>query len=244
MKKLLLLVAIAALTLHASAQISDVQFRIGADYWKLNYTASPTQVNCGLCPQLIQQQPGTKDVIDGLQDSLMTENYFKGGLNIAISAAILTPALRGEVQIGPSMRKLTPEGDEVGSRYANQNVSVFFGFNPMQLDEFAGKFYLGSEQKTFLDLSDAGVYVQASYDTGFEEYVRSTNNLAVLARWQPTVWLSDEQRVGVALKAGARMWLLGNGKAEGPFVNANGIPKKVKPASDWFIGIGLKVAPF
>ena len=93
-------------------------------------------------------------------------------------------------------------------------------------------------------MSDGGVYVQASYDTGFEEFVRSTNNLAVLARWQPTVWLSDEQKVGIALKTGARMWLLGNGKPEGPFVNANGIPKKVKPGMDWFVGIGLKVAPF
>ena len=94
------------------------------------------QINCGLCPQIVKENPGTVDVIEGLQDSMIIENYFKGGLNFAISAAIFTPALRGEVQISPSMRRLTSPEDEIGSKYANQNVSVFLvsiPFNWMNL---------------------------------------------------------------------------------------------------------------
>ncbi len=243
MKKLFTLILWAACCLPLSAQISGMQIRAGWDMWKLGYTASSLQINCGLCPYIIEQEPGAELAIAQLRDSIRTEKYLHGGFNLAISASFLSPALRGELQISPSMRRLDTESERV-NRYANRNMSLLMGFNPLQLSEYAGRFYLGSKQRFYLDVSDAGAYVQFSYDGGFEEYVRSTSNVAVLARFQPTVWFSDQQRLGFSLRSGMRMWLLGNGNPEGPFLNSSGIPRRVKPDPDWFLGFSLIFAPF
>jgi hypothetical protein len=243
MKKFYLLFALAACCLHLPAQVNGIQIRAGWDMWKLGYTASSLQINCGLCPYIIEQQPGAELAIAQLRDSINVEKYMHGGLTLAIGASFLSPALRGELQISPSMRRLNTESERV-NRYANRNISLILGFNPLQLSEYAGRFYLGSNQRFYLDVSDAGAYVQLSYDGGFEEFVRSTNNVAVMARFQPTVWLSDQQRFGVSIRSGMRMWMLGNGKADGPFLNSSGIPRRVKPDPDWFLGIALILAPF
>lgn len=243
MKKLYTLLFLVVVILPLSAQVNDIRIRAGYDMWKLGYTASSLQINCGLCPYIIEQEPGTESAIAQLRDSISTARYMHGGINLAVSASFISPALRGELQISPSMRKLDTESGGI-NRYANRNLSLIVGFNPMQLDNFSGKYYLGSSQRLYLDMSDVGAYVQFSFDGGFEEYVRSTNNMAVMARFQPTVWLSDQQQFGISLRAGARMWLLGNRKAEGPFLNSSGIPKRVKPDPDWFLGFSIIVAPF
>ena len=229
--------------LHSTAQVSNIEIRVGGDLWRLSYTASSSQINCGLCPQIIGKEPGTELIISDLQDSVTNMSYTRSGLSLGLSASILSPAIRVEVQISPSMRKLNTEKDRVG-RYVNRNISALIGINPMQLSEYGGKYYLGTSQDLFLDLSDMGVYAQFSYDGGFEEFVRSTNNVAILARLQPTLWLNDQKQFGVSLRAGGRAWLLGNSQAEGPFIGANGLPKKVKPKMDWFLGIAVKISPF
>lgn len=243
MKKLSFFLVWAVCCLNLNAQVNDMQLRVGWDMWKLGYTASSLQINCGLCPYIIEQEPGAELAIAQLRDSMNVEKYMHGGFNLAISASFLSPALRGELQISPSMRRLDTESERV-NRYANRNLSLIVGFNPLQLSEYAGRFYLGSSQRFYLDVSDAGAYVQISYDGGFEEFVRSTNNVAVMARFQPTVWLSDQQQFGISVRSGMRMWMLGNGKAEGPFLNSSGIPRRVKPDPDWFLGLALIISPF
>lgn len=243
MKKLFTLLFLVVVILPLSAQVNDIRIRAGYDMWKLGYTASSLQINCGLCPYIIEQEPGTESAIAQLRDSISTSRYMHGGINLAVSASFISPALRGELQITPSMRKLDTESGGI-NRYANRNMSLIVGFNPMQLDNFSGKYYLGSSQRFYLDMSDVGAYVQFSFDGGFEEYVRSTSNVAVMARFQPTVWLSDQQQFGISLRTGARMWLMGNRKADGPFLNSSGIPKRVKPDPDWFLGFAIIVAPF
>ena len=245
MKNYYILVLLLILSITTHAQVSNIEIRVGGDLWKLGYTVSSSQINCGLCPQIIGENPDIQSTIFNLQDSVTINRYRRSGLNLALSASIGIPALRGEIQIGPSMRRLNTENDQIG-RYANRNISLFFGVNPMQFSTYFGKYYIGTDPTTayFLDLSDAGIFAQFSYDGGFEEYVRSTNNMALLARWQPTLWLNDQKRVGVALRGGARLWLLGNLNPEGPFIAPNGLPKKVRPEADWFAGIALKITPF
>ncbi|MEZ4776525.1 MAG: hypothetical protein R3D00_25340 [Bacteroidia bacterium] len=242
MKNLSLLIVFAAIAFHATAQITDIQVRFGADIWKLGYTASSLQINCGLCPQLIEQQPNTVFAINSLKDSLISENYINRGAVIAVSGAIWSPAIRAEIQISPSMRKL--DGENAQGRYVNRNFSTMIGINPLQFSKFAGRFYLGETQKLFLDFSDGGVYAQFSYDGGFEEYVRSTNNIALMARWQPTLWTSDQKRFGIALRGGAKVWMLGNENPEGPFLTPTGLPKKVRPDTDWFMGAAIRMTIF
>lgn len=242
MKKITLLTTFVALLLNCTAQITDVRVRLGADYWKLGYVASSSQINCGLCPQIIEQEPSTLFAINNLKDSIITESYLNRGLVVAVSASVFSPAIRAEVQISPSMRKLTNSNDQ--GRYVNRNISGLIGVNPLQFSPFAGRFYLGQTQKLFLDFSDGGVYAQFSYDGGFEEYVRSTNNIAMLVRWQPTLWLTDQKTMGVSLRGGARMWMLGNNHPEGPFHAAGGLPRKVKPNADWFLGLAVQMTVF
>ena len=232
-----------AITLTSFAQISDLTVRVGADIWKVGYTASSLQINCGLCPRIIEQAPEYQGIISELQDSVAIVGYTRKGAVISVSANLFSPAIVGEIQLSPSMRNLGAEGEPSG-RYVNRNVSAIIGFNPMVLTEYLGRYYLGDAQTFFLDFTDAGIYAQFSYDGGFEEFVRSTNNIAVMARFQPTIWDSDQKRFGVSIRTGARMWLLGNKKADGPFISPNGLPRKVKPHSDWFIGIALKARIF
>ncbi|RMG29374.1 MAG: hypothetical protein D6730_04005 [Bacteroidetes bacterium] len=243
MKSIISMSIALVLTLQLHAQVSGIEIRLGGDLWKTGYTASSSQINCGLCPRLANQSPETLELIRELQDSVVSEHYTRTGSTVAIAASLISPAFRVEVQVGPSMRKLNQDAEQIG-RYVNRNISAFVGLNPMQLTEYAGRYYLGAAQSFYLDLSDGGVYAQFSYDGGFEEFVRSTNNVAILARWQPTIWLSDEKQFGLALRGGLRYWLLGNGNARGPFTDANGLPKKVKPAPDWFLGFAIKIAPF
>ena len=243
MKRTITFIGLIIWGLALHAQITDLQVRVGADTWKLSYVASSSQINCGLCPQIIGSIPGAENIISGLQDSVSQYNYGRSGVNLALSASIFHPAIRAEVQLSPSMRKLNTHTDQV-SRYANRNISAFVGINPMQFDGFMGRYYLGRSQQLYLDMSDAGIYAQFSFDGGFEEYARSVTNVALLARWQPTLWLSDERRLGFSLRAGARMWMLGNSSRTGPFMGSNGLPKKVKPDPDWFLGIAVKVRPF
>ncbi|MEL6671358.1 MAG: hypothetical protein AAFR61_04175 [Bacteroidota bacterium] len=243
MKKLSILSVIFWLSSSLFAQISNVDIRVGADVWKLSYTYSSAQVNCALCPQIIAAYPEAEGTILSMQDSVVSHAYTRGGLSVAVGASILWPGLRAELQITPSMRRLATDIASSG-RYANRNISALIGVNPMQFYPYAGRFYLGDAQKAFLDLSDLGIYAQFSYDAGFEEFVRSTTNIGVLGRWQPTVWTSDQQRVGISLRLGGRMWLMGNQDAEGPFVSPSGLPKKVRPNADWFMGLGLKVNVF
>ena len=215
MKRIIFLLSLAFLALTLPAQITDIQVRLGGDAWKLSYTASSAQINCGLCPQIIGSLPGAEGIIHGLQDSVSQYRYNRTGINLAISASLFHPAIRAELQLSPSMRKLNTDADQI-SRYANRNVSAFIGVNPMQFDDFMGRYYLGRSQQLFLDLSDVGVYAQFSFDGGFEEYARSVSNVALLARWQPTVWLTDERKVGISLRTGGRLWLLGNRNPEWP----------------------------
>ncbi|MEM6800935.1 MAG: hypothetical protein AAF696_05995 [Bacteroidota bacterium] len=243
MKKIIFTLLISTLALSLSAQVRDIEIRMGGDLWRVSYTHAVSQINCGLCPQIIGEIPDAQGILLGLQDSVMNTAYVKGGANFAISASFLMPALHGELQIGPSMRKLNDQEDRIG-RYANRNISLFVGINPMEFSEFAGKYYLGQNQKLYLDFSDLGAYAQFSYDGGFEEFVRSTNNIALLVRAQPTLWLSNERKVGVYIRGGARTWLMGNTNANGPFIAPNGLPKKVRPKADWFVGMGLKIRAF
>ncbi|MEL6252481.1 MAG: hypothetical protein AAFR87_10770 [Bacteroidota bacterium] len=243
MKRSIFTLLIATLALSLSAQINDIEVRIGGDLWRVAYTNSVSQINCGLCPQLIGEIPDAQNIIFGLQDSVSSTAYVKGGANFSIGASFIIPALHGELQIGPSMRQLSKQADRIG-RYANRNISLFVGLNPMEFSEFAGKYYLGENQQLFLDFSDLGVYAQFSYDGGFEEFVRSTNNLAVLVRAQPTLWLNSDRKVGVYIRGGARTWLMGNTNANGPFLAPNGLPKKVRPKGDWFVGMGIKIRAF
>jgi len=243
MKKSTFTLILLTLALSLSAQISDVEIKFGGDIWKVGYTASISQINCGLCPQLIGEIPDAENFIFGLQDSVISESYMKGGANFSIGASFIIPALHAELQVSPSMRKMSQEADRIG-RYANRNISLFVGINPMEFKEFAGKYYVGQKQQLFLDFSDLGVYAQLSYDGGFEEYVRSTNNIALLVRAQPTLWLNSQRKLGIYLRGGARTWLIGNNNSSGPFLAPNGIPKKVRPKADYFMGIGLKIRAF
>ncbi|MEZ4827958.1 MAG: hypothetical protein R3C61_16995 [Bacteroidia bacterium] len=242
MKQITLLTAFVAMVLHAAAQITDVQIRLGADLWRLDYAASSLQINCGLCPQIIEQQPNTVFAINNLKDSIITEHYINRGAVIAVSGAIASPAIRAEIQISPSMRRL--DGENAQGRYVNRNFTTMLGIQPLQFSQFAGRFYLGEAQKLFLDFSDGGIYAMFSYDGGFEEYVRSTNNIALMARWQPTIWANDQKRFGVALRGGARMWMLGNDNPEGPFLTPTGLPRKVRPGTDWFLGAAIRMTIF
>lgn len=243
MKKSIFTLLLSTLALSLSAQINDIEIRLGGDLWKVGYTSSISQINCGLCPQLIGQIPDAENIIFGLQDSVRTENYYKGGANFSIGASLIIPALHAELQFAPSMRKLSKQADRIG-RYADRNISLFVGINPMEFKEFAGKYFLGESQKLFLDFSDMGIYAQLSYDGGFEEFVRSTNNIALLFRAQPTLWLNSDRKIGVYLRAGVRTWLIGNTNVDGPFLAPNGIPKKVRPKADGFVGLGIKVRAF
>lgn len=238
----LLFIGALALCVPTWAQVTNIEVRVSGDLWKLSYTAASSQINCGLCPKIIAQEPLAQGVIDELQDSVIHTRYVRPGVRIAVGASLFSPAFRLEMQVGPSMRKLNDQGEDAG-RYVNRNISAFVGVNPLQLSEFAGKFYLGSAQRLFLDMSDMGFYMQFSYDGGFEEYVRSTNNMAMLVRAQPTLWLSDDRQLGISLRGGLRMWLLGNGSEDGPFSDSNGLPKKIRPNTDWFIGLAIKFSP-
>ena len=244
MKRFLLFLSTLVLASSVFAQVNNLEIRLGGDVWKVGYTASSAQINCGLCPQIIQRSPETTSVIAGLQDSITTESYYRTGLNLSIGASIGWPALRAELQISPSMRRPSLEETLSGQTYANRNISGFIGINPMAFDQYAGRYYLGYTRRWYLDLTDGGVFMQLSYDNGFEEYVGSMNNLAVLVRWQPTIWTSDQKRFGFALRGGARTWLLGNSKPDGPFVTPNGVARKVKPEPDWFFGFAIKIVPF
>ena len=244
MKRFFLLLPALAFTLVLSAQVTNLEIRISGDMWKLGYHASSAQVNCGLCPQLVSQNPEIESQIGSLNDSVTSMSYRNLGPTIAVGASIGWPALRAEVQIGPSMRRVDSENGRIGGLYANRNISAFLGVNPMAFDRYAGKFYLGRTQQWFLDLSDGGVFAQFSYDNGFEEYVGSVNNVAMLVRWQPTLWTSDRQRLGFSLRGGARAWLLGNSNHQGPFLTEAGFPRKVKPTPDWFMGFAIKVVAF
>ncbi|MCB0844269.1 MAG: hypothetical protein KDE26_13530 [Bacteroidetes bacterium] len=243
MKNLYLTLVILTLTLTTFAQVTDLTIRAGADIWKVGFTASSLQVNCGLCPSIAAKSSEAQTIINELQDSVYVVGYTRTGISISIGASVFHPAVRAEIQISPSMRNLGAEGDNSG-RYVNRNVSGFIGVNPLIFSEYAGRYYLGDAQTFFLDFTDAGIYAQFSADGGFEEFVRSTNNLAVLARFQPTLWDSDQKRIGLSIRSGLRMWLLGNSKTDGPFLSANGLPKKVKPHTDWFLGLALKVTLF
>ncbi|MEM7657654.1 MAG: hypothetical protein AAF399_16100 [Bacteroidota bacterium] len=244
MKRTILLSAFLAVALTAFSQVNNLEIRLGADLWKVGYSASSAQINCGLCPQILERSPETMSVINGLQDSVITERYFRTGPSLSVGASIGWPALRAELQISPSMRRLGQDSVSAGQSYANRNISGFIGINPMAFDRYAGRFYLGYTRRWFMDLTDGGIFLQLSYDNGFEEYVGSMNNMALMVRWQPTIWTSDKQRLGFALRGGARTWLLGNSKPEGPFVTPNGVAKKVKPYPDWFLGFAIKVVPF
>lgn len=244
MKRTVLLLPALVLSLVLSAQVSNLEIRISGDMWKLGYYASSAQTNCGLCPQIVAQDPESADLIAGLQDSITSVSYRNFGPTISVGASIGWPALRAELQVGPSMRKIDEETGRIGGFYANRNISAFVGLNPMAFDRYAGRFYLGRTQQWFLDLSDGGIFAQFSVDNGFEEYVGSMNNIAMLVRWQPTIWTSDRKRLGFALRGGARTWLLGNSNPAGPFLTENGVPKKVKPGPDWFLGFAIKVVAF
>lgn len=243
MKQLLFGLILSSLLSTLSAQISDIEVRLGGDVWRVAYTTSTSQINCGLCPHIIGQIPDADQIIFGLQDSVTSQAYIKGGVNLSIGASILIPALHAELQVGPSMRALSKQSDRIG-RYANRNISLLVGINPMEFQKYAGKYYVGHLQKLFLDFSDLGLYAQLSYDGGFEEFVRSTNNVALLLRAQPTLWLSKKQQVGFYVRAGLRTWLIGNANPEGPFLAPNGIPKKVRPNMDGFLGLGVKLRAF
>lgn len=243
MKTIFTLITSLVITFSLHAQISNIELRINGDISRVSYVASSSQINCGLCPQIINREPNTLPIISELQDSVNQTQYSRSSASFSIGASILIPALKAEIQIGPSMRKLNVDKDQTG-RYVNRNLSAFIGINPMQFSEFTGRYYLGTSQSLFLDFSDLGVYAQFSYDGGFEEFVRSTNNVALLARWQPTLWLNDQRQAGISLRAAGRMWLMGNSSAEGPFIGATGLPKKVKPNMDWFFGVSIRIAPF
>lgn len=244
MKRFLLLLSTLALTLVLPAQVTNLEFRLSGDMWKLGYHASSVQINCGLCPQLIQDNPEIETAMGALGDSITSVSYRNLGPTFSVGASIIWPALRAELQVAPSMRKADEETGRIAGRYANRNISALLGLNPMAFDRYAGKFYLGRTQQWFLDLSDGGVFAQFSYDSGFEEYVGSINNIAMLVRWQPTIWTSDKQRLGFSLRGGARAWLLGNSNYQGPFLTENGFPRKVKPSPDWFLGFAIKVVAF
>ena len=36
---------------------------------------------------------------------------------------------------------------------------MFLGLNPMQFDQFAGRYYLGAKQKLYLDLSESQIRI-------------------------------------------------------------------------------------
>jgi hypothetical protein len=243
MKKLYLSLVILTLTLQSFAQVTDFRVRLGGDLWKVGYTASSLQVNCGLCPRIAETSIAAQALINELQDSVSVVGYTRTGISLAVGASIFHPAVRAEFQISPSMRNLGAEAGSAG-RYVNRNVSMLVGLNPLIFSEYAGRYYLGDAQTFFLDFTDAGIYAQFSYDGGFEEFVRSTNNMAIMARFQPTLWDSDQKRIGISIRSGYRMWLLGSNKMEGPFLSPNGLPKKVKPHNDWFLGLALKVTLF
>ena len=63
-----------------NAQISGLEIRLGGDLWKLSYSASSSQINCGLCPQLIDQVPTAQSALDNLQESVMSYQYRHSGL--------------------------------------------------------------------------------------------------------------------------------------------------------------------
>lgn len=243
MKKFSLIAILCLIAQLALAQISDIQVRFGADAWSMNYVASTSQINCGLCPQLIKENPEINNILDGLQDSIIQDNYVHGGVMLNMSASIIWPALRAELQAASSMRRLNV-GQQV-STYVNRNISAILGIAPMKSNPRAGKYLLGrGPRPMILDMSDIGIYTQFSYDGGFEEFVRSTQNIAAIVRWQPTIWLNRLQRVGLSLRAGGRMWLLGNRSPQGPFIDSSGLPKKVKPSPGYFLGISFIARPF
>lgn len=244
MKRLITLSLISLWLLPMMAQVSDIRIELGGDLWRLGHTVSSTQINCGLCPQIVEEIPSAQQIISSLQDSILVERYTRKSLSFTVSAALFSPAFRTGLQVGPSMRSPEKAGPMIGSQYSNRNISMFLGLNPMQFSQFAGRYYLGAKQKLFLDLSELGVFLQFSNDGGFEEYVRSTNNMAVMVRWQPTFWLNDQRRFGIALRGSAREWLLGNRNEAGPFNDARGLPRKVKPHWDWSFGAAILIAPF